>query len=76
MRCQRLDTRYEMPFLIPEHLKSGMSAIFYTIAAITRVGQNIVTGSNLYGGTHVLFENTLKFFDIFFVDHRLGTVIE
>ena len=43
---------------------SGMSAIFYTVAAITGTGQNIVSGSNLYGGTHVLFENTLKRFGI------------
>ncbi len=43
---------------------SGMSAIFYAVAAITKAGQNIVTGSNLYGGTHVLFENTLKRFGI------------
>jgi O-acetylhomoserine (thiol)-lyase len=43
---------------------SGMSAIFFAVAAITSAGQNIVTGSNLYGGTHVLFENTLKRFGI------------
>jgi O-acetylhomoserine (thiol)-lyase len=43
---------------------SGMSAIFYAVAAITGVGQNIVSGPNLYGGTHVLFENTLKRFGI------------
>jgi len=43
---------------------SGMAAIFYAVAVITKMGQNIVTGSNLYGGTHVLFENTLKRFGI------------
>jgi O-acetylhomoserine (thiol)-lyase len=43
---------------------SGMSAVFYTVAAITGAGQNIVSGANLYGGTHVLFENTLKRFGI------------
>lgn len=43
---------------------SGMSAIFYTVAAITGAGQNLVSGSNLYGGTHVLFENTLRRFGI------------
>ena len=43
---------------------SGMSAIFYAVAAITKAGQNIVTGSNLYGGTHTLFEHTLKRFGI------------
>ena len=43
---------------------SGMAAIFYAIATITRAGQNIVSGSNLYGGTHTLFEHTLKRFGI------------
>lgn len=39
---------------------SGMSAIFYAIAAITQAGQNIVSGSNLYGGTNTLFKHTLS----------------
>jgi len=43
---------------------SGMAAVFYTVAAITGAGQNLVSGSNLYGGTHVLFENTLRRFGI------------
>jgi len=43
---------------------SGMAAIFYAVATIAGVGQNIVTGSNLYGGTHTLFEHTLKRFGI------------
>jgi O-acetylhomoserine (thiol)-lyase len=43
---------------------SGMSAIFYAVAAITKAGQNIVSGLNLYGGTHTLFEHTLKRFGI------------
>lgn len=43
---------------------SGMAAIFYAVAAITKAGQNIVSGSNLYGGTHTLFEHTLKRFGI------------
>ncbi|KAF5043185.1 L-methionine gamma-lyase [anaerobic digester metagenome] len=43
---------------------SGMAAIFYAVAAITKSGQNIVSGSNLYGGTHTLFEHTLKRFGI------------
>jgi len=49
---------------------SGMSAIFYAIAAITAAGQNIVSGSNLYGGTRTLFSQTLKRFgiDVRFVD--------
>lgn len=43
---------------------SGMSAIFYAVIAITGAGQNFVSGSNLYGGTRILFENTLKRFGI------------
>lgn len=43
---------------------SGSSAIFYAITAITSAGQNIVTGSNLYGGTVNLFRHTLKRFGI------------
>ena len=43
---------------------SGQAAIFYTVAAITSAGQNIVTGSNLYGGTVTLFAVTLKRFGI------------
>ncbi|MGE4296914.1 MAG: O-acetylhomoserine aminocarboxypropyltransferase/cysteine synthase family protein [Desulfovibrionaceae bacterium] len=43
---------------------SGMAAIFYAVTAITSAGQNIVSGSNLYGGTHTLFEHTLKRFGI------------
>ncbi|QGY41273.1 aminotransferase class V-fold PLP-dependent enzyme [Pseudodesulfovibrio cashew] len=43
---------------------SGMAAIFYAVTAITSAGQNIVTGSNIYGGTQTLFEHTLKRFGI------------
>lgn len=43
---------------------SGMAAIFYAATAVTSAGQNIVTGSNLYGGTQTLFEYTLKRFGI------------
>lgn len=43
---------------------SGMAAIFYAVATITSAGQNIVTGSNLYGGAQTLFEYTLKRFGI------------
>jgi len=43
---------------------SGMAAIFYAVTNITRAGQNIVSGSNLYGGTHTLFSHTLKRFGI------------
>ncbi|HEO69787.1 MAG TPA: bifunctional O-acetylhomoserine aminocarboxypropyltransferase/cysteine synthase, partial [Candidatus Hydrogenedentes bacterium] len=43
---------------------SGMAAIFYAIANITSAGQNFVTGSNLYGGTHTQFACSLKRFGI------------
>lgn len=43
---------------------SGMSAIFYAVATLAGQGQNIVSGSNLYGGTHTLFEHTLPRFGI------------
>ncbi|QLA17777.1 O-acetylhomoserine aminocarboxypropyltransferase/cysteine synthase family protein [Desulfolutivibrio sulfoxidireducens] len=43
---------------------SGMAAIFYVAATLARAGQNFVSGSNLYGGTHTLFEHTLKRFGI------------
>jgi O-acetylhomoserine (thiol)-lyase len=43
---------------------SGMAAIFYAAAALAGQGQNVVTGSNLYGGTHALFSHTLKRFGI------------
>jgi len=43
---------------------SGMSAIFLALTSITGAGKNFVSGSNLYGGTHTLFEHTLKRFGI------------
>ncbi len=43
---------------------SGMGAVFCAVAAITSAGQNIVSGSNLYGGTVTLFDSTLKRFGI------------
>ncbi len=43
---------------------SGMSAIFYTVATLASAGQNIVSGTNLYGGTVTLFAHTLKRFGI------------
>lgn len=39
---------------------AGLAAIFYTIINLTKVGDNIVSADNLYGGTFELFENTLK----------------
>ncbi|WP_029893381.1 O-acetylhomoserine aminocarboxypropyltransferase/cysteine synthase family protein [Desulfohalovibrio reitneri] len=43
---------------------SGMAAVFYAVATICQAGQNFVSGSNLYGGTHTLFAHTLKRFGI------------
>ncbi|MFH0940073.1 MAG: O-acetylhomoserine aminocarboxypropyltransferase/cysteine synthase family protein [Planctomycetota bacterium] len=39
---------------------SGQAAVFYSVLAITSAGQNIVSGSNLYGGTYTLFNYQLK----------------
>ena len=38
---------------------SGMAAIAYSIQALTEVGDNIVSTSQLYGGTYNLFAHTL-----------------
>ncbi|HJD45077.1 MAG TPA: bifunctional O-acetylhomoserine aminocarboxypropyltransferase/cysteine synthase [Candidatus Paenalcaligenes intestinipullorum] len=38
---------------------SGMAAITYTIQALAEAGDNIVSVSNLYGGTYNLFAHTL-----------------
>jgi len=38
---------------------SGQSAITYSLLAITRLGDEIVSGNNLYGGTYQLFHHTL-----------------
>ncbi|MDX2321990.1 MAG: aminotransferase class I/II-fold pyridoxal phosphate-dependent enzyme [Moritella sp.] len=38
---------------------SGMAAITYAIQALTKVGDNIVSTSQLYGGTYNLFAHTL-----------------
>lgn len=45
-------------------VSSGQAAIFYSIAAITSAGQNIVTGDKLYGGTYTQFTVPLKRFGI------------
>ena len=37
---------------------SGQSAITYSLLAITRLGDEIVAGNNLYGGTYQLFHHT------------------
>lgn len=39
---------------------SGHAAMFYAILNITELGDNIVSSSNLYGGTYNLFKNTFK----------------
>ena len=38
---------------------SGQSAITYALLAITRLGDEIVSANNLYGGTYQLFNHTL-----------------
>lgn len=37
---------------------SGQAAITYALLAITRLGDEIVSGNNLYGGTYQLFHHT------------------
>ena len=39
---------------------SGSAAISYAIQNIAIAGDHIVSSTNLYGGTHNLFANTLK----------------
>ena len=43
---------------------SGQAAIFYSIANIAAVGDNIIVAKKIYGGTMVLFIHTLKRFGI------------
>lgn len=45
-------------------LASGQAAISYTVMTLAKAGQNIVTSSSLYGGTHTLFQHTLPRFGI------------
>jgi O-acetylhomoserine (thiol)-lyase len=49
---------------------SGSAAITYALLAITRVGDEIVSGNNLYGGTYELFNYTFPKFGrkVTFVD--------
>jgi len=53
-------------------LASGTSAIFYSIINICRTGDEVVSGSNLYGGTYTMFNDILPQFGITvkFVDAR------
>jgi O-acetylhomoserine (thiol)-lyase len=40
-------------------VSSGLSAIFLAVLNVTQLGDNIVSGDNLYGGTYQLFNYTL-----------------
>jgi O-acetylhomoserine (thiol)-lyase len=37
---------------------SGTSAVYYSIAALAQAGDEIVSGTNLYGGTYAMFDAT------------------
>ncbi|MEL6796032.1 MAG: PLP-dependent transferase, partial [Planctomycetota bacterium] len=41
-------------------VSSGQQAILYSILNIAKAGDNIITGTSLYGGTWTLFTQTLK----------------
>lgn len=45
-------------------VSSGMAAISNTILAITKAGDNIISGSRLFGHTFSLFKNTLSEFGL------------
>lgn len=45
-------------------VSSGQSAIFLAISNIAGAGDEIVSASNLYGGTHTMFSHTLGHFGI------------
>ena len=51
---------------------SGQAAITYALLAITRLGDEIVAGNNLYGGTYQLFHHTFPKFGrtVVFADSR------
>ena len=53
-------------------LASGMAAITYSIQAITSVGDNIISTSQIYGGTYNLFAHTFpqQGVDVKFVSHE------
>ncbi len=53
-------------------LSSGTAAIYYSIITICGAGDEIVSASNLYGGTYTMFHDILPQFDIQvkFVDPR------
>lgn len=41
-------------------VSSGMSAVFYAVLNLTQMGDEIVAGNNLYGGTYQMFHYTLS----------------
>ena len=45
-------------------LSSGTSAVYYSIINICSAGEEIVSGSNLYGGTYTMFDSILPQFGI------------
>lgn len=53
-------------------VSSGMAAITYALLAVTRLGDEIVAGNNLYGGTYQLFHHTFAKLGrkVVFVDSR------
>lgn len=53
-------------------LASGTSGVFYSIINVCSTGEEIISASNLYGGTYTMFECILPQFGIQvkFVDHR------
>ncbi|MGJ8657891.1 MAG: O-acetylhomoserine aminocarboxypropyltransferase/cysteine synthase family protein [Akkermansiaceae bacterium] len=55
-RVSLLEGAHEMGGLA---LASGTSAIFYAIINLAQAGDNIISSSNLYGGTYTQFNNIL-----------------
>ena len=53
-------------------LASGTSGVFYSIINVCSTGEEIISASNLYGGTYTMFDCILPQFGIQvkFVDHR------
>jgi O-acetylhomoserine (thiol)-lyase len=53
-------------------LASGTAAVHYTVATIAKAGDEIVSASNLYGGTYTMFDAILPQFGVTtrFVDHK------
>ena len=45
-------------------LSSGTSGVYYSIINICAAGDEIVSASNLYGGTYTMFDSILPQFDI------------